>query len=72
MSGAIGVLLLLAARAAWADHGGPGTRDAGGIGLGWLFVAGLVVVLALAGWALFAPASDDEGPESEQRGRRVE
>lgn len=69
MSGAAGILLL-AARAAWADHGGPGTRDAGGIGLGWLFVVGLLIVLGLAAWALFAPAPDDEGPRSGEPGPR--
>jgi hypothetical protein len=70
MRAAVGLGLLLAVRSAWADHGGPGMRDAGGIGLGWLFLAGLVIVLGLAAWALFAPAPDDEEPPSGEAGPR--
>jgi hypothetical protein len=62
-------LLRLATRAVWADHGGGLTRDGGvGLGLGWLFLVGLVVVVALAGWALFAPAADE--PDDETPGTR--
>jgi hypothetical protein len=59
------VLALLGARWAAADHGGAVSPSPGGsgLGLGWLFVVGLVVVVALAGWALFAPAADE--PEDE-------
>jgi hypothetical protein len=65
------VLMLLGVGVAWADHGGAGLRDpGGGIGLGWLFLAGLVIVLGLAAWALFAPAPDDEQVPPEDTGPR--
>jgi hypothetical protein len=64
-----GVLLVLAtARTAAADHGGGvSPSPEGGIGLGWLFAVGLVVVLVLAAWAIFAPAArepEDEDPST--------
>jgi hypothetical protein len=67
---AVAPLLLrafLAARTAGADHGGAVSPAPGGIGLGWLFAVGLVVVVVLAGWAIFAPAAhepDDEDPSA--------
>ena len=64
-------LILFAAGVAWADHGGAGLRQPGsGIGLGWLFLAGLAIVLGLAAWALFAPAHDDEEPPPGESGPR--
>lgn len=56
----------LLAALAWADHGGSVTPSGAGWGLGWLFAVGLVVVVVLAAWAMFAPAAeerDDENPE---------
>lgn len=60
-------LAALATRAAWADHPGSGTARGGvGVGLGWLFFAGIVLVVGLAAWAMFAPerpdAPDDDTP----------
>ncbi len=57
-------LVLLAVGEAWADHGSGGTRAAGsGWALSWLFVVAFLVVVALAGWALFAPAADEPDDE---------
>jgi hypothetical protein len=73
VSGRIGAALaagmVLAASLAWGDHGAPGLRPPGGsgLGLGWLFVGGLVVVVALAAWALFAPAAEEPEPSDGQR-----
>ncbi len=56
----------LFAALAWADHGGAVTPAGSGGPLGWLFAVGLVVVVVLAAWAMFAPAAeerDDENPE---------
>jgi hypothetical protein len=53
-------LAALATPAAWADHPGSGTARGGvGIGLGWLFFAGIVLVVVLAAWAMFAPERPD-------------
>jgi hypothetical protein len=59
----LAAVLLLGTAPAWADHGGAPARDpaGSGLGLGWLFVVGLVVVVGPAGWALFAPAADEPG-----------
>jgi hypothetical protein len=65
----VAAILLPAAGVAWADHGGAGLREpSSGIGLGWLFLAGLAIILGLAAWALFAPARDDEEPPPGESG----
>lgn len=63
-------LLWLAALAApglvWADHPTQGARS--GVGpTGWLFVAGVVAILAMIAWALLAPSGDE--PDDTGRSR---
>jgi len=54
---------------AWADHGAGATATGSGWGLGWVFAVGLVVVVVLAAWAMFAPAGEE--PDDQRReGRR--
>lgn len=55
---------------AWADHGAGATPTGSGWGLGWLFAVGLVVVVVLAAWALFAPAVHEEGRADDRDRRR--
>jgi hypothetical protein len=54
------VLLPLAARRAFADHGVPAVPRGGFGWLSWLLVAGAVVAVGLAAWAFFAPDDKDK------------
>jgi hypothetical protein len=51
---------------AWADHGAGVAPSGSGWGLGWLFAVGLVVVVVLAAWAMFAPVADE--PDDQDAG----
>ena len=43
---------------AWGHHPGGGAEDGPGFGT-WLFVAGVVLLLGMVGWAVFAPEGKD-------------
>ena len=43
---------------AWGHHPGGGSEDGQGFGA-WLFVAGVVLLLLMVGWAVFAPGHED-------------
>lgn len=63
---AAATIVSVAATTAWADHPIGGTGGSGaGIGLGWLFLAGVIVVVGLAAWAMFAP--EREEPDDDHR-----
>jgi len=69
LAGLAVVVSVLPEPVAWADHGG-GVSSTGGPGLGWLLVAGGVVALGLAAWALLAPERDDDPARAPGRARR--
>jgi hypothetical protein len=63
------IVSVLLTSEAWADHGGR-VSPTGGLGLGWLLVAGAVVTLGLAGWAFLAPERDDDSERTPGRAAR--
>ena len=62
-------LAWLTARIAWADHGAGGPPASGGLGFGWLLVAGGVLALVLGAWALLAPRREDDDSSTREARR---
>ncbi len=53
---------VLAGRAAAADHGGGATPRGWSLEI-WLFGIGVLIVLLMAGWALWGPEREDADDE---------
>ena len=62
----VAAALVAAARPVWADHGG-GRTAGGGVDLAWLFLVGILVVVGLAAWAMFAPEREEPAEDQPSR-----